>query len=80
MTREADFTGHRVRPPHVMRAVLADDKALLSELGRRGAARRQQLRVARKAHQNRPVQFTEDDARYFRELHEECHFDECPID
>lgn len=53
MAHEVDFTGHRVRPPHVLRAVLRDDKERLSELGRRGAASRQRLRVAQKAHKNR---------------------------
>lgn len=53
MARSVDFTGHRVRPPHVLCAVLTDDKERLSEFGRRGAASRQRLRVAQKAHKNR---------------------------
>lgn len=53
MARTVDFTGHRVRPANVLRAVLTDDKERLSELGRRGAASRKRLAVAKKAQKNR---------------------------
>ena len=53
MAREVDFTGHRVRPPHVLQAILRGDSEKCSEFGRRGAASRQRLRVTQKAHKNR---------------------------
>ena len=50
MPQQRGFDGHRVRPPHVMRAVLTDDKPMLSELGKRGAASRQRLAAKKKVH------------------------------
>jgi hypothetical protein len=92
MPQQRGFDGHRIRPAHVMRAVLADDKERLSELGRRGAAKRQRLRITEKARQNRAeleetqlaaenaARTKEDDARYFEELHRECNYHICPVD
>lgn len=53
MARTVDFTGHRVRPPHVLQAILKGDSAKCSEYGKRGAASRQRLAVSRMAQQNR---------------------------
>ena len=50
MPQQRGFDGHRVRPPHVMRAVLTDDKPMLSELGKRGAANRQRRAAKKKVH------------------------------
>ena len=50
MPQQRGFDGHRVRPPHVMRAVLTDDKPMLSALGKRGAANRQRLAAKKKVH------------------------------
>jgi hypothetical protein len=40
MSSEVDFTGHRARPKHVLRAILTGDTKKLREYGQHGAAAR----------------------------------------